>query len=105
MNVVGRRRRGPRCRVVSIHNTVNKYKHLNKNNKRTVLQGAIHKTENNYPQTQVGTGYLSMVLRDNDRQLPLIGNHTRPNTEIQCLAKVFGPLELCDLLPHFRLQT
>uniref|UniRef100_A0A8C8JMX3 Uncharacterized protein n=1 Tax=Oncorhynchus tshawytscha TaxID=74940 RepID=A0A8C8JMX3_ONCTS len=23
----------------------------------------------------------------------------------QCLAKVFGPLELCDLLPHFRLQT
>uniref|UniRef100_A0A8C7MER7 Small nuclear ribonucleoprotein 25 n=1 Tax=Oncorhynchus kisutch TaxID=8019 RepID=A0A8C7MER7_ONCKI len=22
-----------------------------------------------------------------------------------CLAKVFGPLELCDLLPHFRLQT
>ena len=24
---------------------------------------------------------------------------------IQCLAKVFGPLELCDLLPHFRLQT
>ena len=25
--------------------------------------------------------------------------------QIQCLAKVFGPLELCDLLPHFRLQT
>uniref|UniRef100_A0A8C7V404 Uncharacterized protein n=1 Tax=Oncorhynchus mykiss TaxID=8022 RepID=A0A8C7V404_ONCMY len=25
--------------------------------------------------------------------------------ELQCLAKVFGPLELCDLLPHFRLQT
>uniref|UniRef100_A0A8C7V2R3 Uncharacterized protein n=1 Tax=Oncorhynchus mykiss TaxID=8022 RepID=A0A8C7V2R3_ONCMY len=25
--------------------------------------------------------------------------------KIQCLAKVFGPLELCDLLPHFRLQT
>ena len=24
---------------------------------------------------------------------------------IQCLVKVFGPLELCDLLPHFRLQT
>ena len=24
---------------------------------------------------------------------------------IQGLAKVFGPLELCDLLPHFRLQT
>ena len=24
---------------------------------------------------------------------------------LQCLAKVFGPLELCDLLPHFRLQT
>ena len=24
---------------------------------------------------------------------------------VQCLAKVFGPLELCDLLPHFRLQT
>ena len=24
---------------------------------------------------------------------------------IQCLAKVFAPLELCDLLPHFRLQT
>ena len=24
---------------------------------------------------------------------------------IQCLAKVFGPLELCNLLPHFRLQT
>ena len=22
-----------------------------------------------------------------------------------CLAKVFGPLELCDPLPHFRLQT
>ena len=27
------------------------------------------------------------------------------NLHIQCLAKVFGPLELCDLLPHFRLQT
>ena len=26
-------------------------------------------------------------------------------SNIQCLAKVFGPLELCDLLPHFRLQT
>ena len=25
--------------------------------------------------------------------------------DLQCLAKVFGPLELCDLLPHFRLQT
>ena len=25
--------------------------------------------------------------------------------QLQCLAKVFGPLELCDLLPHFRLQT
>ena len=25
--------------------------------------------------------------------------------QIQCLAKVFGPLELCELLPHFRLQT
>ena len=25
--------------------------------------------------------------------------------KIQCLAKLFGPLELCDLLPHFRLQT
>ncbi|CDQ70251.1 unnamed protein product [Oncorhynchus mykiss] len=25
--------------------------------------------------------------------------------KLQCLAKVFGPLELCDLLPHFRLQT
>jgi hypothetical protein len=25
--------------------------------------------------------------------------------KVQCLAKVFGPLELCDLLPHFRLQT
>ena len=24
---------------------------------------------------------------------------------LQCLAKVFGPLELCDLLTHFRLQT
>ena len=24
---------------------------------------------------------------------------------LQCLAKVFGPLELFDLLPHFRLQT
>ena len=24
---------------------------------------------------------------------------------VQCLAKVFGPLELCDLLPHSRLQT
>uniref|UniRef100_A0A8C7RE03 Kinesin motor domain-containing protein n=1 Tax=Oncorhynchus mykiss TaxID=8022 RepID=A0A8C7RE03_ONCMY len=24
---------------------------------------------------------------------------------IQCLVKVFGPLELCNLLPHFRLQT
>uniref|UniRef100_A0A8C7RMP6 Transcription factor E2F8 n=1 Tax=Oncorhynchus mykiss TaxID=8022 RepID=A0A8C7RMP6_ONCMY len=24
---------------------------------------------------------------------------------IQCLAKGFGPLELCDLLPYFRLQT
>uniref|UniRef100_A0A8K9X5L2 Si:dkey-1k23.3 n=1 Tax=Oncorhynchus mykiss TaxID=8022 RepID=A0A8K9X5L2_ONCMY len=26
-------------------------------------------------------------------------------TQIQCIAKVFCPLELCDLLPHFRLQT
>ena len=25
--------------------------------------------------------------------------------EVQCLAKVFDSLELCDLLPHFRLQT
>ena len=25
--------------------------------------------------------------------------------DLQSLAKVFGPLELCDLLPHFRLQT
>uniref|UniRef100_A0A8K9XIH5 Cilia and flagella associated protein 57 n=1 Tax=Oncorhynchus mykiss TaxID=8022 RepID=A0A8K9XIH5_ONCMY len=24
---------------------------------------------------------------------------------IQCLAKVFGPLELCDLLPHFRMLS
>ena len=29
----------------------------------------------------------------------------KPKQNIQCLAKVFGPLELCDLLPHFRLQT
>uniref|UniRef100_A0A8C7UD52 Piezo-type mechanosensitive ion channel component n=1 Tax=Oncorhynchus mykiss TaxID=8022 RepID=A0A8C7UD52_ONCMY len=28
---------------------------------------------------------------------------TRWVSHIQCLAKVFGPLELCDLLPHFRL--
>jgi hypothetical protein len=26
-------------------------------------------------------------------------------SQLQCLAKVFGPLELCDLLPDFRLQT
>jgi hypothetical protein len=26
-------------------------------------------------------------------------------TVLKCLAKLFGPLELCDLLPHFRLQT
>ena len=32
------------------------------------------------------------------------GLHTYVS-KIQCLAKVFGPLELCDLLPHFRLQT
>ena len=25
--------------------------------------------------------------------------------QIQCLAKVFGPLQLFDLLPHFRPQT
>ena len=31
--------------------------------------------------------------------------HVLQYTYIQCLAKVFGPLELCDLLPHFRLQT
>ena len=37
MNVIGRRRRGPRCSMVSIHNTFNKYEHLNKNNKWTVL--------------------------------------------------------------------
>ena len=27
------------------------------------------------------------------------------SVHVQCLAKVFGPLELCDLLPHFKLQT
>uniref|UniRef100_A0A8C7WBX8 Kinesin family member 4 n=1 Tax=Oncorhynchus mykiss TaxID=8022 RepID=A0A8C7WBX8_ONCMY len=30
---------------------------------------------------------------------------TQQGGDIQCLAKVFGPLELCDLSPHFRLQT
>jgi hypothetical protein len=54
--------------MVTIYNMFNKYQHLNKHNKRTVLQGAIHKTENNYPQTQVGTGYLSMVLNQRQRQ-------------------------------------
>ena len=29
----------------------------------------------------------------------------RSKCTIQCLAKVSVPLELCDLLPHFRLQT
>ena len=33
---------------------------------KPVLSGTEYKTENNYPQTQVGTGYLSMVL--NQRQ-------------------------------------
>ncbi|MGH0155633.1 UNVERIFIED_CONTAM: hypothetical protein FKN15_059520 [Acipenser sinensis] len=32
-------------------------------------------------------------------------NSQSPFLYLQCLAKVFGPLELCDLLPHFRLQT
>ena len=32
-------------------------------------------------------------------------NHFRNVHRLQCLAKVFGPLELCDLLSHFRLQT
>ncbi|MED6261431.1 hypothetical protein ATANTOWER_005129 [Ataeniobius toweri] len=30
---------------------------------------------------------------------------TNLTIHIQCLAKVFGPLELFNLLPHFRLQT
>ena len=42
------------------------------------------------------TGGLHRILH----RIPLL-----PPTYIQCLAKVFGPLELCDLLPHFRLQT
>ena len=28
-----------------------------------------------------------------------------PSCLLQCLAKVFGPLELSDLLTYFRLQT
>ena len=54
--------------VGSIHNVFNKYEHLNKNNKLTVLQGAIHKTESNYPQTPGGEkGCLSMVLNQRQR--------------------------------------
>ena len=35
-----------------------------------------HKTENNYPPTQVGTGYLSMVL--NQRQLSIVVSDWEP---------------------------
>ena len=38
-------------------------------------------------------------------KLPRAKSMTLKCKYIQCLAKVFGPLELCDLLPHFRLQT
>uniref|UniRef100_A0A8K9X8U2 C-type lectin domain-containing protein n=1 Tax=Oncorhynchus mykiss TaxID=8022 RepID=A0A8K9X8U2_ONCMY len=37
--------------------------------------------------------------------LVIINSDKEQSTQLQCLAKVFGPLELCDLLPHFRLQT
>uniref|UniRef100_A0A8C7RZ98 Ig-like domain-containing protein n=1 Tax=Oncorhynchus mykiss TaxID=8022 RepID=A0A8C7RZ98_ONCMY len=34
-----------------------------------------------------------------------VAHHNTRWSYVQCLAKVFGPLELCDLLTHFRLQT
>ena len=38
-------------------------------------------------------------------QVVRVSNNLPNVINVQCLAKVFGPLELCDLLPHFRLQT
>ena len=47
----------------------------------TVLSGA--ETENNYPQNTGGKRIPKYFfsIRDDDRQLPLIENHTRPNTQ------------------------
>ena len=51
------------------------------------------------------------ICREEWEKLPkyrcgkLVASYPRRLEAVQCLAKVFGPLELCDLLPHFRLQT
>ncbi|CDQ85804.1 unnamed protein product [Oncorhynchus mykiss] len=51
---------------------------------------------------QVGTHFTAHV----EIQQPGLEVNVKPgHKNVQCLAKVFGPLELCDLLPHFRLQT
>jgi hypothetical protein len=47
----------------------------------------------------------SLLMRDGTLQVSVTAKCFMLNLVIQCLAKVFGPLELCDLLPHFRLQT
>uniref|UniRef100_A0A8K9X9S5 Ataxin-2 C-terminal domain-containing protein n=1 Tax=Oncorhynchus mykiss TaxID=8022 RepID=A0A8K9X9S5_ONCMY len=52
---------------------------------------------------------LSVSDRGNAEEMAVSMEHTHTAwnkyISLQCLAKVFGPLELCDLLPHFRLQT
>ena len=50
-----------------------------------------------------GAGQLTGVARW--KAWPAVEKLPTSTVYIQCLAKVFGPLELCDLLPHFRLQT
>jgi hypothetical protein len=44
----------------------------------------------------LGGNLLYNVENSKNKEKPL---------NVQWLAKVFAPLELCDLLPHFRLQT
>ena len=45
------------------------------------------------------------IIEDKVYRVVQLPHRTLYQMYIQCLAKVFGPLELCDLLPHFRLQT
>ena len=62
-------------------------KHSNKNNKREKesaqfcqVQTLNRKQDPTKPKRKITT-YMWSPIRDNDRQLPLIGSHTRPNTK------------------------
>ena len=80
----------PMCRVVSVH-VIYWNRNTKQNNKESETKTKQsckvqqQKTENNYPQPIVGkqAAIVWFSIRDNDWQLPLIGNHTRPKPEIQ----------------------